>query len=132
MTDAERKALTIIDAGEIFEEGWYDDGDVESGPTGGTYFGYRYGEEVVQLTRNGSVMLYDETNGIGDVIYNSSGYGDWEKWYVGIGAMIANHLQAAKRNAERNGMDFVKTGRHPTEGYYSLEEILRREEALRS
>lgn len=132
VTDAEIKALEVIALGEPIEEHWHEEGDGGSGPMGGTVFGYRHGTTVLEMTPDGFVVLYEKADedvvlASWRMIHNSARV--YEKSYRGVGAMIKDHLAAIERNASRNGLEFVKTGRRPTEGYYSLPEILKREEA---
>lgn len=138
MSPHELRALLIIEEGEPFEDGWYEDGDGESGPMGGTTFGYRHGDDEVELTSNGSVLLWTKVRKEPEdalapvVIYNSSSVATPETWYTGIGAMIKDHLTAIERNANRNGLEFVKTGKRPTSGEYSLDAIMAREAKMRA
>ncbi len=82
MKDTQRAleiANRIIHEGHPFERAWYDEGDVESGPSGGSNFGYRLGQAEVYLTQNNSVVLYarprrsDEYDtGMYVMLYNTS------------------------------------------------------------
>lgn len=46
-------AQAIIANGKPISVGWYDDGDVESGPRGGVWHGFRWGQLTVTLATNG-------------------------------------------------------------------------------
>lgn len=119
MNPRQLRALQIIEDGEPFVEGWSDEGDAESGPMGGVTYGYRDGEDSVQLSRNGGVLLY-----AGNLTFSLS---HGTSPYTGINAMIRDHLRAVQRNADRNGLEFVITGKRPTTGRYSLDQIMARE-----
>lgn len=77
MTDSQRDlavAWAIIDKGEFGYEGWYDDGDVESGPRGGRLAGFFcFDLGRVELTQNGSVALWKRDSEMPTIVYNSIG-----------------------------------------------------------
>lgn len=58
MIDKVKVASLVIQHGRPFARGWYDDGDAETGPMGGTVHGIRWGQLVLEETRNGSLFLY--------------------------------------------------------------------------
>ena len=50
-------AALVIERGKATKWGWSDEGTAESGPSGGTTVGYRWGKLVVYMSRNGSVYM---------------------------------------------------------------------------
>jgi hypothetical protein len=58
-------ARAIIANGRPIAVGWYDDGDAESGPRGGVWHGYRWGQLHVSLAANGA-SAYVESRKAGD------------------------------------------------------------------
>ena len=85
-----RMARTVLENGKPYEAAWYDDGDAESGPSGGRNFGMKWGRLRLEFGTNGSVYLftnrYWQVYGMGPgskakddqfhvTIYSSSGWG---------------------------------------------------------
>lgn len=74
-------AKLIVLTGKPYTAGWSDEGTPESGPYGGTTYGFRLGRLHVYLSRNGSVILHQtfrrsraKQDGIFHVVYSSSGF----------------------------------------------------------
>lgn len=44
-----RIARAVVENGRPIKVGWYDEGTPESGPRGGAFYGYRWGELVVDM-----------------------------------------------------------------------------------
>lgn len=107
-------AWRIIDRGEYQLQHWYNDGDVESGPSGGSLPaflatepgpGYDEGDSV-QLTQNGSVIIEWDADGGTDLVYNSAGGSSRSARALGrymreVGNAGGDPHEAALREADR-------------------------------
>lgn len=94
-------AQRIVRDGHPYTIAWYDDGDCESGPRGGTISGYRLGALSVELAANGSVTLRARrrrdawTPWISTTVYDSSTMGKIDgSWSDPTAKAIKHQLQA--------------------------------------
>lgn len=111
-----RCALALIEHGRPYTERVCHEGDAESGPYTLAYTGLRWGQLRLELTPTGDVFLVRMARGRWDLpaltrrVHDGSGLYR-ERSYVGVSAMIRDHLAALRSNVARNGADFALTGR---------------------
>jgi hypothetical protein len=133
-------ALAILANGRPYFRHWCDEGNGESGPMGFTEFGVRWGELRLVRHTNGDVSLYrssrhGDENGCAEMWtwVHLSGGAPRGLAYFSQGAMIRDHLDCLRGNAERNGVQFVVTGERPSDrdDKFHIDNILARENRLR-
>jgi hypothetical protein len=100
LTEDEVEALEVLNLGRPYLESWTDEGTPESGPMGGTEFGYRHQGAEVRLGRDGSVFLERELDGPARCVHNS---GTW--FGSNVSRAIAAFLREQRMVAERSRPD---------------------------